>query len=189
MNGKTTESLLLKKAAQIKLLLTDCDGVLTDAGVYYTAYGEEMKRFNMRDGMGVERLQKLAKVDVGIITGENSLPVARRATKLDISELHLSCKDKTRTLFKILEQNDLRSEQVAYIGDDVNDEEVMKLVGLSACPADAMEEIRKIADFVCQNKGGHGAFRDFAEFIIQAKQARFQQEKIVLNGQAISITL
>ncbi len=189
MNGNKPESKLLKKAAQIKLLLTDCDGVLTDAGVYYTAYGEEMKRFSMRDGMGVERLRKLAKVEVGILTGENSLPVARRAAKLNISELHLGCKDKTRTLFKILEQNGLCPEQVAYIGDDVNDEEVMKLVGLTACPADAMEEIKRIADFECRNRGGHGAFRELAEFIIRAKQARFQQEKIILNGQHLSFNL
>ena len=77
---------LIDSASKIKLLLTDCDGVLTDTGVYYSAYGEELKRFSIRDGMGVERLRKLVNVDTGIITGENSLPVKLRAKKLKISE-------------------------------------------------------------------------------------------------------
>lgn len=160
-----------KKASQIKLLITDCDGVLTDAGVFYTAHGEEMKRFSLRDGMGVERLRKLAKVEVGIVTGENSLPVARRASKLDITELHLGCKDKVRNLLSIAEKNGLRLDEIAFIGDDMNDEAVMQMVGLSGCPADAMQEIKNIADYCCRNYGGHGAFREFAELIISAKTA------------------
>lgn len=160
---------LEKKAAHIKLLLTDCDGVLTDAGVYYSEHGEEMKRFSMRDGMGVERLRKLAKVEVGIITGENSLPVARRASKLQITELHLGCKNKLSTLRHIADSYQLGLAEIAFIGDDMNDEAVLQLVGLSACPADAMQEIKDIADYRCRNYGGHGAFREFAEFIIKAK--------------------
>jgi 3-deoxy-D-manno-octulosonate 8-phosphate phosphatase (KDO 8-P phosphatase) len=157
------------KASKIKLLLTDCDGVLTDAGVYYSEHGEEMKRFSMRDGMGVERLRKLANVEVGIITGENSQPLARRAAKLQITELHLGCKDKLRTLRHIADSYQLRLAEIAFIGDDLNDEEVLRAVGLSACPADAMQEIKGIADYRCRNYGGHGAFREFAEFIIKAK--------------------
>ncbi len=171
-----------EKAAQIKLLLTDCDGVLTDAGVYYSAQGEEMKRFSMRDGMGVERLRKLANVEVGIITGENSLPVARRASKLQITELHLGCKDKVRTLLTIAERNHLSLHQIAFIGDDMNDEAVLQMVGLSACPADAMAEIKSLADYTCQNYGGHGAFREFAELIIKAKTSN--HHLAFANGQA-----
>jgi len=165
---------LYKKAAHIKLLLTDCDGVLTDNGVYYNAVGEELKRFSMRDGMGVERLRKLANVEVGIITGENSMQVSRRAAKLNISELHLYSKDKVRTLLSILDKNQLSAQEVAFIGDDVNDLEVMKMVALSACPSDGMQAVKDIAGYICQEKGGHGAFREFAELIIEAKTASLE---------------
>lgn len=167
---------LLEKATQIRLLLTDCDGVLTDAGVYYSANGEELKRFSLRDGMGVERLRELAGVETGIITGENVLIVARRAEKLHIMELHLGVKDKKQTLLDILERRQLAPEQIAYIGDDMNDEAIMRLAGLSACPADAFEDILQIADYICQKNGGHGAFREFAELIIRAKTGKFHSQ-------------
>ena len=167
---------LLEKAARVRLLLTDCDGVLTDAGVYYSANGEELKRFSLRDGMGVERLRELASVETGIVTGENAPLVARRAEKLHIMELHLGAKNKKQTLLDILERRQLKPEQVAYIGDDVNDEAVMRAVGLSACPADAFEDILQIADYICQKPGGHGAFREFAELIILAKTDKFHSQ-------------
>ncbi len=169
MHGAKLSHSFIEKAAAIRLLLTDCDGVLTDAGVYYSANGEMLKRFSMRDGMGVERLRDLADVETGIITGENSPIVTRRAEKLQIVELHLGAKNKIQTLLDILERRHLKPEQVAYIGDDMNDEAIMHSVGLTACPADAMEDILKIADYICQKTGGHGAFREFAELIIQAK--------------------
>jgi YrbI family 3-deoxy-D-manno-octulosonate 8-phosphate phosphatase len=162
-----------QKARDIRLLLTDCDGVLTDGGVYYSARGEEMKRFSMRDGMGVERLRRLANVEVGIVTGEESGAVQRRAEKLQITELHLGAKDKLDTLQKILERRGLSLQQVAYIGDDTNDLQVMRQVGLSACPADAQHAAHQVADYVCGHKGGQGAFREFAEAIIAAQDAQF----------------
>ncbi len=155
-------------AHRIRLLLTDCDGVLTDGGVYYSARGEEMKRFSIRDGMGVERLRKLADIEVGIITGEKSGPVIKRAEKLQITELHLAVKDKVAVLDEILARRNLTAEQVAYIGDDTNDLEIMGRVGLSACPADATHFAQQVADYICANSGGHGAFREFAEFIIES---------------------
>jgi len=159
---------LQSRARAIRLLLTDSDGVLTDNGVYYSAAGEEMKRFSIRDGMGVERLRKFAAVDVGIITGENSGPVARRAAKLAITELHLGIKDKPAILRDILTRHNLKPEQVAYIGDDTNDVEIMRQVGLAACPADAISFARAAAHYICPSRGGYGAFRDFAELIIAA---------------------
>ncbi|GAB4494503.1 MAG: HAD-IIIA family hydrolase [Saprospiraceae bacterium] len=169
MHGAEFSLSIPEKAAQIRLLLTDCDGVLTDAGVYYSANGEELKRFSLRDGMGVERLRELAGVETGIITGENTPIVTRRAEKIHIMEFHLGVKNKKQTLFDILERRQLAPEQVAYIGDDMNDEAIMRAVGLSACPADAFEDILQIADYICQKNGGHGAFREFAELIIRAK--------------------
>ena len=160
---------ITEKASKIKLLLTDCDGVLTDGGVYYGENGEVLKRFDIRDGMGVERLKNLANVETGIITGEVSPSVKMRAEKLKITELHLGIKDKLALLASILERKNLQPDEVAYIGDDVNDLEIMQRIGFSACPADAMVFNRNIADYVCENKGGHGAFREFAELIIAAK--------------------
>jgi 3-deoxy-D-manno-octulosonate 8-phosphate phosphatase (KDO 8-P phosphatase) len=157
------------KARKIKLLLSDCDGVLTDGGVYYGQDGEVLKKFNIRDGMGVERLKKIAEVQTGIITGETSPSLVKRAEKLQIIELHLGIKDKLLVLMQIMVNKGLTKEQVAYIGDDVNDIEIMQKVGLSACPADAISFTKNIADYICQTKGGEGCFREFAELIIASK--------------------
>jgi 3-deoxy-D-manno-octulosonate 8-phosphate phosphatase (KDO 8-P phosphatase) len=160
---------LQEKASKIKLLLTDCDGVLTDGGVYYGEEGEVLKKFNMKDGMGVERLRKLADVQTGIITGEMSPSVAKRAEKLQITELHLGIKDKLLVLMQIMVNKNLSKDQIAYIGDDVNDISIMQKVGLTACPADAIIFTKNIADYICENKGGEGCFREFAELIIASK--------------------
>ncbi len=158
---------LAKKASKIKLVLSDNDGVLTDTGVYYSANGEVLKRFSIRDGMGVERLRELVNIPTGIITGELSGTVKKRAEKLQITELYLGIKEKHRIFKDILRKNNLKPENIAFIGDDMNDFELLKLVGLSASPSDAIEEIKKIVDYVCKNKGGNGAFREFAELIIK----------------------
>ncbi len=168
--GKNNGRELQEKGRQIRLLLTDCDGVLTDGSVYYSERGEEMKRFSVRDGMGAERLRKLANVEVGIVTGEVSLSLQRRAEKLGITELYLGARDKLSVLDDISERRNLKLEQIAYIGDDTNDVEVMKRVGLSACPADATRFAKEVVDYVCENRGGYGAFRDLAEFIIATKK-------------------
>jgi 3-deoxy-D-manno-octulosonate 8-phosphate phosphatase (KDO 8-P phosphatase) len=157
------------KASRIKLLLTDVDGVLTDNGVYYGESGEVLKRFSIRDGMGVERLRKLCGIDTGIVTGELSPSVARRAEKLHITQLHLGVKDKPGRLAEIMAKTQLGWEEIAFIGDDVNDLEVLGRVGLSACPADAMVDVSRVVAYRCETKGGYGAFREFAERIIQWK--------------------
>jgi 3-deoxy-D-manno-octulosonate 8-phosphate phosphatase (KDO 8-P phosphatase) len=157
---------LKEKANRIKLVLTDNDGVLTDTGVYYSERGEELKRFSIRDGMGVERLRKMLNIETGIITGELSGSVKKRAEKLKINELLLGAKEKHTLLEEILNRNNILPENIAYIGDDVNDIELMKLVGLSASPSDGMIDVRTIVDYVCEHKGGNGAFREFAELII-----------------------
>ena len=159
---------LTAKARRIRLVLTDCDGVLTDGGVYYSERGEELKRFNIRDGMGVERLRQHG-VATGIVTGELSPSVARRAEKLKITELHLGIKDKAALLTAILERLGLRAEEVAFIGDDTNDVEILGLVGLAACPADATDFARAVAHYRCATPGGHGCFRELAELIIASQ--------------------
>ncbi|MCC6461076.1 MAG: HAD family hydrolase [Saprospiraceae bacterium] len=175
MLGNDPFAIFIEKATPIRLLLTDCDGVLTDAGVYYSEHGEALKRFSMRDGMGVERLQQLLGIETGIITGEHSPIVARRAAKLGITELYLGAKDKHQSLLDLLARRQLGPEQVAYIGDDYNDEAILRAVSFSACPADALPGIRQLVDYVCQAYGGHGAFREFAELIIQARTTGVSQ--------------
>ncbi len=157
---------LTDKAVKIKFVLTDSDGVLTDTGVYYSSDGEVMKRFSIRDGMGVERLRNILGIETGIITGELSESVFRRAEKLKIKHLYRGIKDKKSLLADILEEQKLKKENIAYIGDDVNDLELISEVGLSATPADGMVFIKNIAHYICENKGGNGAFREFAELLI-----------------------
>jgi 3-deoxy-D-manno-octulosonate 8-phosphate phosphatase (KDO 8-P phosphatase) len=120
--------------------------------------------------MGVERLRKLASVETGIITREDSKPVAKRAEKLKIAEVHMGIQDKAATLKDIMERRKLSKEEIAYIGDDVNDKDIMEQVGLCACPSDAMGVVKDISHYICRTVGGHGAFREFAEVIIESKQ-------------------
>jgi YrbI family 3-deoxy-D-manno-octulosonate 8-phosphate phosphatase len=129
-----------------------------------------MKRYSIRDGMGVERLRKYADVETIIITGENSGTVKSRAEKLKITQVYLGVRDKEALLEEIKRKNQLSSENIAYIGDDSNDYDIMKLVGLTATPSDGMSFIKEISDYVCEAKGGYGAFREFAELIISLKQ-------------------
>jgi len=168
---------LADKARKLKLLLTDCDGVLTDGGVYYSAKGEELKRFSLRDGMGVERLRKFARMEVGIVSGEASPSLKKRAEKLRIHELHCGIRNKPGTLREIMDNHQLAPEEIAYIGDDSNDLEALSMVGLSACPADALPEVAEMVDYVCRLKGGEGAFREFCDLIISLKKKEDKDER------------
>jgi 3-deoxy-D-manno-octulosonate 8-phosphate phosphatase (KDO 8-P phosphatase) len=158
------------RARQIKLVVSDVDGVQTDAGVYYSARGEELKRFSMRDGMGVERLRQ-ARIDTAFVTREDSPIVIQRAHKLRIAHLHLAVQDKREFMARWLSKLGVPLAQVAYIGDDLNDLEAMRFVGeegLTGAPCDAMPEILQIAHFHAALAGGHGAFRQFADLIINS---------------------
>ena len=157
-----------RRARRIRLLLTDNDGVLTDTGVYYGADGEAVKRYSIRDGMGMERLRVLG-IETGIITGEKSPNVKRRAEKLKLKHLYLGVKDKTAALAGIRLETGFSNDEIAYIGDDVNDLGIMDVIGeagLIAAPADAMPQVRSAAQYLCAWRGGNGAFRDFAEALI-----------------------
>lgn len=157
---------LKEKLENIKLVLTDNDGVLTDAGVYYSEKGEVFKRFSIRDGMGVERLRKYAGIETVIVTGEKSGSVKSRAEKLNIKDYYLGVEHKPEILPEVLKKNNITPENIAFIGDDVNDLEIMKQVGFKATPSDGMDFIKDIADYVCKNRSGNGAFRELAELII-----------------------
>lgn len=160
---------LKEKAEKIKVILTDVDGVLTDTGIYYGQDGEVLKRFSIRDGMGVERLRKYASIETIIITGENSATVKTRAEKLKIQEFYLGVKKKEEVFEIIKKKSGFEKENIAYIGDDSNDFEIMQLCGFTATPADGMKFIKDISDYVCETKAGYGAFREFAELILAFK--------------------
>lgn len=169
LNFSQLPLLLVQKAKKIKFVLTDCDGVLTDNGVYFTAEGEYMKRFSIRDGMGVERLRNLYGIQTGIMTGELSGSVKTRAEKLKILHLYLGVKDKRSKLEEVINEIGVSKEEIAFIGDDTNDIEIMSEVGLAACPGDGTPFVKEVADYICVEKGGNGAFRELAELIIYSK--------------------
>lgn len=152
-------------ASAIKLVITDVDGVLTDAGMYYDNEANELKKFNTRDGKGFELLRK-AGIKVGIITAEDTEIVARRGKKLQVDYLYQGVKDKVAVLNEILQELSIPAQEVAYIGDDLNDLGVLSKVGLSACPSNAEKEVFEVATYHCQAPGGGGCFRELANLIL-----------------------
>ena len=156
---------------RLRLFATDVDGVLTDAGMYYSESGEELKKFNTRDGMGIKLLQRAGLI-TALITMEETKLVTRRAEKLAIPEVHQGVRDKLAVMREMVARHGLTLQQVAYIGDDVNDLEVLNAVGFSAAPADALPAVRDAVDYVCRQKGGEGAVREVADLILEAKSKR-----------------
>jgi 3-deoxy-D-manno-octulosonate 8-phosphate phosphatase (KDO 8-P phosphatase) len=157
---------LQARARRVRLMLTDCDGVLTDGGVYVSEHGEAMKRFSLRDGMGVERLRELCGIPTGIVTREQSPIVSQRAHKLRLDEVHLGVRDKREAVQAIADRRGLTLDEIAYIGDDVNDLDVLTMVGFAGAPSDAEPSVLDVAHFISSRPGGHGAFREFAECIV-----------------------
>ena len=155
-----------KRISNIRLFLTDCDGCLTDGGMYYSENGDELKKFNARDGKAFELLRSEG-ILTGIITGETVELNQRRAKKLNVDIFECGCKDKLKTIKKYCEKYNLKLENVLYIGDDVNDLEAIKKVGLGCCPADALDEVKKAAVYISEKKGGYGAIRECAELILK----------------------
>jgi 3-deoxy-D-manno-octulosonate 8-phosphate phosphatase (KDO 8-P phosphatase) len=160
----------------IRLLATDVDGVLTDGGMYYSEMGDEWKKFNTRDGMGLKLLQRAGLV-TAIVTQERTKLVARRAEKLAIPELHQGVMDKLATIREMADRYGLTLRQVAYIGDDINDLEALTAVGFSATPADGMPSVRAAVDYVCVKKGGEGAVRELVEMILEAQMKPSAQSR------------
>lgn len=154
--------------SQIKLVLTDIDGVWTDGGMYYDQTGNEWKKFNTSDSAGVLFLKKL-DIPVGIITGENTEIVARRASKLKIDYLFQGISDKLSVAKSLCEKLNISLNEVAYIGDDIGDLELLQHVGYSCSPNNAPDYIKKRVHFVTKKNGGDGAFREFIEKLIVEK--------------------
>ena len=156
---------------RIRLFAMDVDGVLTDAGMYYSESGEELKKFNTRDGMGIKLLQRAGLI-TALITMEETKLVTRRAEKLAIPEVHQGARDKLAVMREMVARHGLTLQEVAYIGDDVNDLEALRAVGFSAAPADAMPSVLQAVHYICAKKGGEGAVREVADLILAAQTAK-----------------
>jgi N-acylneuraminate cytidylyltransferase len=156
----------IEKLKKIRLVITDIDGVMTDGGMYYSEKGEFLKKFNTRDAKGLELIRK-AGIKVAFMTGENSPIVTSRAKKLGIQTCYLGVEEKKSMLFDVCNEMNLSFENIAFIGDDVNDLECMKAVGFSAAPSDAVGDILKIADYVTTAPGGNGAVREVCNLILE----------------------
>ena len=157
---------MVNQTSRIKLFAMDVDGVLTDGGMYYSERGEILKKFNTRDGMGIELLRENGIIPV-IITQEESQIVLKRAKKLKVEEVYIGIKDKLQIIEKLAQKYDLRLDELAYIGDDINDLAALKEVGLSFAPSDAMPEVTQAVHKVLSRKGGEGVVREAVELVIQ----------------------
>lgn len=154
------------RCEDIRLLLSDIDGVMTDGGVVFDNEGVETKVFNIRDGLGIRLWQK-AGHDFGIVTGRTSGIVQRRAVELDIELVRQGVKDKLPIVHQIIESLSLEPNQVAYIGDDLPDLSTVKFVGLGIAVADACAELIEAADHITATNGGRGAVREAIEMILK----------------------
>jgi 3-deoxy-D-manno-octulosonate 8-phosphate phosphatase (KDO 8-P phosphatase) len=168
------------RAARIALVIADNDGVLTDGTVYVSAAGEQLKAYSVRDGMGVERLRDHG-LATAVVTREPPALIAPRAHKLELAHLWTGVRDKHAHLGRIFNEAHVSLDQLAYIGDDLNDLDILETigeVGLTAAPADAMPRVRDTVHYVCEAPGGRGAFREFAEWLLRLRRtAEVNDEK------------
>jgi 3-deoxy-D-manno-octulosonate 8-phosphate phosphatase (KDO 8-P phosphatase) len=163
--SRSVSSRLLKR---VRALVLDVDGVLTDGGMYYGPQGEGLKRFNVKDGLGL-RLVGEAGIVIALISGENSEIVRRRAEKLRIDDVFVGVEDKLQTLKTFLVVKKLSLEDVAYVGDDLNDLPVLKAVGLPVAVADAVAPVKKAARWVTTRRGGDAAVREVCDALLAAR--------------------
>ncbi|MBE9190515.1 HAD-IIIA family hydrolase [Gloeocapsopsis crepidinum LEGE 06123] len=160
---------LRSRLSQVKLLALDVDGVLTDGGLFYTETGQVLRKFNIKDGQGI-KLLKQAGVEVAIITAKSALSTLNRAQDLGITHTFLGVKDKLSQLKTLCQKLDISLSQVAYVGDDINDLEVLQAVGCPMTVADAMSANRSIAIYITKLPGGQGAVREICEMLIASCQ-------------------
>ena len=156
------------KLRNIKMIVMDVDGVLTDAGMYYSNSGDELKKFNTRDGMGIGLIRKAGIIPV-VITQENTTIVTNRAKKLNIHEIHQGVQNKLDVVERLLEKYNFTMEEVAFIGDDINDLLLLKAVGFSITVHDGMNIVKRQVDYITNSKGGEGAVREVCDLILESK--------------------
>ena len=156
-----------RRAAEIRMILLDVDGVLTDGKIYLGNNNEEFRAFFVRDGLAI-RMGQSAGLRFGILSGRDSPLVERRARELGIEHVHQGIQDKGELLNRIAAETGLKTEQICFVGDDLIDVPALRLAGLAACPADGCEETRQFAHYICNNKGGHGAVREVVDLVLRA---------------------
>lgn len=149
----------------IKALIMDVDGTLTDGGIYLNSNGEEIKKFNVKDGYAINSILPKLNIIPIVLTGRESDIVKRRCEELKISIVIQGSKDKVHDMLKVLNDLSISLNDTVYIGDDLNDLECMKMVGISACPSDAVKEVTGICKYVAQKEGGAGAVREIIDWI------------------------
>jgi len=169
MAREITDERLLNKIRQVKLLILDVDGVLTDGRIIIDDAGAESKNFDVRDGHGLKILMRYG-IEVALLTGRRSQVVEHRAADLGIAEVHQGIRNKVEALAEILQRRNLAPEETAYAGDDIVDIPLFKRVGFAVAVADAVPEVRQVADYVTGCKGGRGAVRELCEVILQAQE-------------------
>jgi len=157
-----------QRAARVKLLLMDCDGVLTDGRIWLLESGDDQKAFHTRDGLGIELLHR-AGLQSGIISGRTSMALERRALALGMSFIHQGCADKRKAFLDSLDQAGVTTTEVAFVGDDLNDIPLMLLAGLGVAVADAAIETREHAHYITRAPGGRGAIREVIELILKSQ--------------------
>ena len=165
---KLNNSELAERAKKIKLLIMDCDGVLTDGRLYFSANGEELKVFNVKDGQGIVSWHR-AGFKSAIISGRESVIVNRRATELGISYIRQSSYDKTQCFSEILKEENISADEVAYIGDDIGDIDLLKIVGFPVAVNDAAQEIFSSVIYKTRINGGFGAVRELIDLLLNLK--------------------
>ncbi len=158
----------MEKARNVKLLILDVDGVLTDGRIVLDDGGVETKCFDVRDGHGIKMLKR-ANIDVAIITGRESQVVSHRARELGIDSVYQNIHDKLEVYEAILQEKGLRDGEVGFVGDDLVDLPLLRRVGFAAVVADGVEELKPYADYISRNKGGRGAVREIIELILKAQ--------------------
>ena len=152
----------------IKYLIMDVDGTLTDGGIYYDNHGNELKKFCTKDGSGIV-MARAAGILLIVITGRESPSTKKRMAELGVVNLYQNVKNKVEWLKVWMLENDVKKDEIGYVGDDLNDLAPMKICGFVACPADAVEDVKKIADYISVAKGGHGVIRDVVrELLVKA---------------------
>ena len=166
---KLTKEQFLERLSGIKLLSLDTDGVLTDGGLYYTDDGEELRKFNVKDGLGIQRVQA-AGVKVAIITASSTPSIAHRGRRLGVDYVFLDCEDKLATLVRICDEMGIDLNQVGHVGDDLNDLPVFGAVGCPMTVADATDEALTLSLFVTKKKGGDGAVREICDLIVSIQE-------------------
>jgi 3-deoxy-D-manno-octulosonate 8-phosphate phosphatase (KDO 8-P phosphatase) len=159
---------LLNKASKIKLLLLDADGVLTDGKIYYGNYGDEIKAFDVKDGLGLTLWRMAGKISC-ILTAKKSSLLKRRAKEMGVWRVYQNAFRKLDVYQKIKKQLRLQDEEICFMGDDLIDIAVLKKSGLSVTLADASEEVKRVSHYVANNSGGKGAVREVVELILKAQ--------------------